>query len=106
MVSRAQIGALMQQPWPGNLRELHNAADRFILGISDEPFNVAPDSEIEALGFGLSDQVSRFERALIEAELRKHNGDVPAASDALGVPMKTLYDKLHRLKISSEKHRV
>jgi two-component system C4-dicarboxylate transport response regulator DctD len=106
MVSRAQIGALMQQPWRGNLRELHNAADRFVLGISDEPFNVAPDSKIEALGFGLSDQVSRFERALIETELRKHNGDVPAASDALGVPMKTLYDKLHRLKISSEKHRV
>jgi two-component system, NtrC family, C4-dicarboxylate transport response regulator DctD len=55
---------------------------------------------------GLSDQVLRFERALIEAELRKHNGDVIAASDALSVPIKTLYDKVHRLKISSEKHRV
>jgi DNA-binding NtrC family response regulator len=76
------------------------------IGNSIEPFSVALDGELEALGVHLPGQISRFERALIEAELRKHDGDVPAASDALGVPMKTLYDKLHRLKISSTKHRV
>jgi two-component system C4-dicarboxylate transport response regulator DctD len=97
MVSRTHIGALMEQPWPGNLRELHNAADRFVLGISDEPFNLMPDSKAEPRP--LSDQVLRFERGLIEAELRKHAGDVLAASNALGLPMKTMYDKLHRLKI-------
>jgi DNA-binding NtrC family response regulator len=41
----------------------------------------------------------RFERSLIAAELRRHKGSVPATSDALGVPIKTLYDKLRRLKI-------
>jgi DNA-binding NtrC family response regulator len=27
---------MMSFHWPGNLRELHNAADRFVLGLSDE----------------------------------------------------------------------
>jgi two-component system C4-dicarboxylate transport response regulator DctD len=103
LVNRAYIGKLMAQPWPGNLRELHNAASRFVLGV-DEPFSVMPEGETDSLG--LSDQVSRFERALIAAELCKHDGDVLAASETLRIPTKTLYDKLHRLKISWEKHQV
>jgi two-component system C4-dicarboxylate transport response regulator DctD len=103
LVNRAYIGKLMAQAWPGNLRELHNAASRFVLGI-DEPFDVMTNGETELPS--LSDQVLRFERALIVAELRKHDGDVLAASETLRIPIKTLYDKLHRLKISWEKHQV
>ena len=100
IVSRAQIGALMERSWAGNLRELHNAADRFVLGIPDEPLESQADSEPGPQG--LADQVARFERALITAELRRHRGNVLSASNALGVPAKTLYDKLRRLKISSD----
>jgi two-component system, NtrC family, C4-dicarboxylate transport response regulator DctD len=103
MVSRPQIGALMEHSWPGNLRELHNAADRFVLGISEEPFESQADGEPGQQG--LADQAARFERALIIAQLRRNKGNVLAASDALGVPAKTLYDKLRRLKISSDKSR-
>ena len=95
MASRSQIGALMSHSWPGNLRELHNAADRFVLGIADEPFEARTEGDANGLG----DQVARFERSLIAAELRRHKGSVPTTSDALGVPVKTLYDKLRRLKI-------
>jgi len=99
IVSRTQIGALMRFQWPGNLRELHNAADRFVLGLSDE-----------ALGLGtveepLTDQIRHFERALIEAELRKNMGDVLATSEMLSVPIKTLYDKMQRHSISSEMYK-
>jgi two-component system C4-dicarboxylate transport response regulator DctD len=103
MVSRAHIGALMAHAWPGNLRELHNAADRFVLGISDEPLSARSDSEPSAQS--LTDQAARFERALIAAELRRHRGNVLAASDVLGVPIKTLYDKMRRLNISPDKPR-
>jgi two-component system C4-dicarboxylate transport response regulator DctD len=104
MASRAQIGALMEHSWPGNLRELHNAADRFVLGIfDDEPSKSQAGGEPGPQG--LAEQVARFERALITAELGRHRGNVLSASDALGLPAKTLYDKLRRLKISSDKCR-
>ena len=99
IVSRAQIGSLMSSPWPGNLRELHNAADRFVLGLSDETLGRTPAEE------PLTDHVRNFERALIQAELHKSKGDVFAASELLQVPIKTLYDKMHRYGISPEKHR-
>jgi two-component system C4-dicarboxylate transport response regulator DctD len=99
IVSRSQIGALMSFHWPGNLRELHNAADRFVLGLSDETLGPVPAEE------PLADQVRHFERALIRAELLKNKGDVLAASELLRVPIKTLYDKMQRHGISLEKHR-
>jgi two-component system, NtrC family, C4-dicarboxylate transport response regulator DctD len=99
IVSRSQIGALMSFHWPGNLRELHNAADRFVLGLSDETLGLAPAEE------PLADQVRHFERALIQAELLKNKGDVLAASELLRLPIKTLYDKMQRHGISLEKHR-
>jgi two-component system C4-dicarboxylate transport response regulator DctD len=99
IVSRSQIGALMSFHWPGNLRELHNAADRFVLGLSDE--TLRPEQAEEPL----AEQVRHFERALIQAELLKNKGDVLAASELLRVPIKTLYDKMHRHGISLEKHR-
>jgi two-component system, NtrC family, C4-dicarboxylate transport response regulator DctD len=99
IVSRSQVGALMSFHWPGNLRELHNAADRFVLGLSDETLGPVPAEE------PLADQVRHFERALIQAELLKNKGDVLAASELLRIPIKTLYDKMQRHSISLEKHR-
>jgi two-component system, NtrC family, C4-dicarboxylate transport response regulator DctD len=99
IVSRAQIGALMSFHWPGNLRELHNAADRFVLGISDEALGLVPHEE------PLADQVRHFERALIQSELQKNKGDVLTTSETLRVPIKTLYDKMQRHDISLERHR-
>ena len=99
IVSRSQIGALMSFHWPGNLRELHNAADRFVLGLSDEPLGLVPGEE------PLAEQVRHFERALIQSELQKNKGDVLTTSETLRVPIKTLYDKMQRHSISLEKHR-
>jgi two-component system, NtrC family, C4-dicarboxylate transport response regulator DctD len=99
IVGRSQVGALMSFHWPGNLRELHNAADRFVLGLSDETLGPVPAEE------PLADQVRHFERALIQAELLKNKGDVLAASELLRIPIKTLYDKMQRHSISLEKHR-
>jgi two-component system C4-dicarboxylate transport response regulator DctD len=99
IVSRAQIGALMSFHWPGNLRELHNAADRFVLGLFDEALGLVPAEE------PLADQIRHFERALIQAELQKNKGDVLTTSEMLSVPIKTLYDKMQRHSIFSEKYR-
>ncbi|MBL8483794.1 MAG: sigma-54-dependent Fis family transcriptional regulator, partial [Rhodocyclaceae bacterium] len=90
----AQMHELLAYPWPGNVRELRNVADRFVLGLLDEQFKLSKTHSPEAKNF--SEQVDRFERALIQAELRRQNGLASAAADALGLPKKTLYDKMRR----------
>jgi two-component system, NtrC family, C4-dicarboxylate transport response regulator DctD len=103
MVSSAQLSELMAYSWPGNVRELHNVADRFVLGLLGEQFKLLKAMQPQART--LADQVAQFERALIEEMLRRHRGNASAASEALGLPKKTFYDKLHRLKLAAEDFR-
>ncbi len=44
----------------------------------------------------LATQMEMVEKLLIEAELTHHGGRVAAVAEALGLPRKTLYDKLKR----------
>ena len=83
---------LMSRPWPGNVRELQNAAERFVLAGRQQ----AP----AAAGAPLGDQVSRFGRSLIEHELARHGGSVKATYLALGIPRKTLYEKMRKYGLS------
>jgi two-component system C4-dicarboxylate transport response regulator DctD len=101
LISTELLGSLMAQRWSGNVRELHNIADRFVLGLLDD--TLAPS------GIGreasLAGQVDAFERALIEDALRRHGGNIVAVADSLHLPKKTLYDKLKRFEISIEQFR-
>jgi two-component system, NtrC family, C4-dicarboxylate transport response regulator DctD len=49
--------------------------------------------------------VDRFERRLIRDELLVAGGDVRAAAEALGLPRKTLYDKLTRHGLNPAEYR-
>ncbi|WGF87735.1 sigma-54-dependent transcriptional regulator [Marinivivus vitaminiproducens] len=97
------MSRLMAHGWPGNVRELRNVADRLVLGVLGPPF-AAGDARPDAPA-GLADQVEAFERSVIVETLRRQDGSVGAASDALGVPRKTLYDKLKRHGISADDYR-
>ncbi|MET0207910.1 MAG: sigma-54 dependent transcriptional regulator, partial [Burkholderiaceae bacterium] len=84
---------LMAHDWPGNVREIRNAADRFVLALEDLDGNAALQAVPD---LGLARQMEMVEKALIEQALRRAQGKVPAAMELLGTPRKTLYDKLHR----------
>jgi two-component system C4-dicarboxylate transport response regulator DctD len=90
---------LMAHSWPGNVRELRNAADRFVLGLSLEDA-MAPDASLPDRP--LDEQVAMFERHLIESALIQSNGRAAVASERLGLPRKTLYDKMKRLGLSTD----
>lgn len=94
---------LMSQDWPGNVRELKNAADRFVLGLMDSP-RVDADSANKLAG-SLPERVDAFERSLIAEALQQQRGQVAEASEALGVPRKTLYDKLKKYALNAESFR-
>ena len=87
------LAALMTHAWPGNVRELRNAADRFVLGVLDETLRFdRQDTSKKSLPAIVED----FERGLILEALRASKGDVAKASEAIGIPKKTLYDKMRR----------
>jgi two-component system C4-dicarboxylate transport response regulator DctD len=90
---------LLRHSWPGNVRELQNAAERFALGLELE-LEGAAQQQLPPSSGGLSEQVEAFERALIAAELTRPHGSVRSLAEALGVPRKTLHDKLRKHGLS------
>lgn len=53
----------------------------------------------------LSAQLEALECHLIETALAAHQGHVPSAAEQLGLPRKTLYDKIKRLRVDASKFR-
>ena len=102
----AQRSALLRHGWPGNVRELQNAAERFALGLDlalDTPGDL-PTEPLEADIHGpLNAQVEAFERQVISAEIARGHASLRSLAEALGIPRKTLHDKLrkHGLSVGS-----
>ena len=53
-------------------------------------------SAVEVISGGLSEQVENFEKSLIAAELARAHSSVRSLAEALGIPRKTLHDKLRK----------
>ena len=82
---------LMALDWPGNIRELRNAAECHALGIGrDAP--AAGGGEPQSL----TETVDNYERLLIAAEFTRQQGNVARTSEALKVARTTLHDKLKK----------
>ena len=104
----AQRALLLRHNWPGNVRELQNVAERFALGLElalDDSADGQPSASNGVPG-GLSEQVEHFEKSLIAAELERSHSSMRSLAEALGVPRKTLHDKLrkHGLSFDSASH--
>lgn len=97
------MAALMAHPWRGNVRELKNTAERYVLlagsGRNLESLLHSKDgnyANVAAATASLSDQVDRFERAAILQALKSHGGNIQAVCDALDIPRRTLNQKMLR----------
>jgi two-component system C4-dicarboxylate transport response regulator DctD len=93
-----QLQGLMMADWPGNVRELRNAAERYVLlgdacGYDIEQMMSADSGQPPMT---LPEQIECFERALIEQQLKAHDGSIKDTMVALGLPRKTLYDKMKK----------
>ncbi len=102
VVSTSQMHRLMAHSWRGNVRELRNIADRFVLGIPGKEDSIIQQPIQDA---PLAEQVRHFERALIEVELRKHRGNVNPICEALGLPKQTLYHKMQKYQLVAEEYK-
>ena len=87
---------LVSHAWPGNIRELKNFAERVAVGL---PFADMSQGSADEEPLTLAKLLERAERDALVKALRLASGNVSDAADILGIPAKTLYDKLARLSI-------
>ncbi len=95
------ITKLKSYPWPGNVRELQNAVERFKI-LCDPPL-VTVDEVVKHLNFGqeAASQPETFDLSLLEKHhifhvLSHFEGNKTKAAQAMGITVKTLYNKLAR----------
>ncbi|QJQ96810.1 MULTISPECIES: sigma-54 dependent transcriptional regulator [Halomonadaceae] len=107
-VDSAGIAVLLAHDWPGNVRELRNLAERYVL------LGAACDYRLDALLEGidpcpgdmaLPQQVELFEKSLISQSLASHRGRIQEVCEHLGLPRKTLYDKLKKYALKADDYR-
>jgi DNA-binding NtrC family response regulator len=99
------LQVLRSYPWPGNVRELGNVIERAVL--------MARGAFITASDLRLDMQVSTApgieamsledaERLLIRTALRRADGNVNAAAEALGLSRSAMYRRLEKLGIRTD----
>lgn len=93
-----RMQALVAHHWPGNVRELRNLAERYVLLGEACDFDLGSDGVPTAVESVLSlpQRVENFEKMLIQNELERHAGSIKETLNTLGVPRKTLYDKMRK----------
>ena len=80
------------------MRELKASAEAFALGLFEMEGSRVPTSGPQAL----ADRVSEFEAREISAVLDVHGGNTLRAAETLGLPRRTLNDKMRRYGIASD----
>ncbi|HEY7354351.1 MAG TPA: sigma-54 dependent transcriptional regulator [Terriglobales bacterium] len=110
------IAELQNYSWPGNVRELRNMVERLMLLASgaevdlDTVRAVLTPADLgganSAISSGtLADRVSKFEREVILAELKRAGFHMTNAAKVLGLERSHLYKKAEQLGIDLQKER-
>lgn len=102
-VSAQEAAQLLQAPWPGNVRQLINVAERAVLqnrrGTGTIASLLMAESEegeptMTTEGKPLKEFVEAFERMLIDNTMRRHKGSIVAVMEELCLPRRTLNEKM------------
>jgi len=108
-VSAQEAAQLLQAPWPGNIRQLVNVAERAVLQnrrgtgtISSLLMADSDESEpgMTTEGKPLKEYVEAFERMLIDNTMRRHKGSIVNVMDELCLPRRTLNEKMAKYNLS------
>jgi two-component system response regulator HydG len=94
---------MMAYDWPGNIRELQNVCERLqilceghTIMVSDIPENIQnPDIKDETGDYDPAITLGELEKRYILKALSHFDGNKTQAAQALGITIKTLYNKLH-----------
>ncbi len=95
--------ALVKYDWPGNIRELQNLCERLqiladghTIQVSDLPETILkPENKLVIGQYDPTLTLHELERRYIVEALKHFDGNKTQAANALGITIKTLYNKLH-----------
>ncbi len=102
-VSAQEAAQLLQAPWPGNVRQLINVAERAVLQSRRGSGTIASllmsdHEEMQPVmtteGKPLKEYVEAFERMLIDNTMRRHKGSIASVMEELCLPRRTLNEKM------------
>ncbi|HMQ94331.1 MAG TPA: sigma-54 dependent transcriptional regulator [Amaricoccus sp.] len=102
---------LVQAPWPGNIRQLINLAERAVLQARRGETNISAlliddgfDGPVMAVDAEkpLKEHVDAFEKMLIDHALRRNQGSVAAVMTELALPRRTLNEKMAKYGLSRQ----
>lgn len=102
-VSAQEAAQLLQAPWPGNVRQLINIAERAVLQSRRGSGTItsllmADHDEMQPVmtteGKPLKEYVEAFERMLIDNTMRRHKGSIASVMEELCLPRRTLNEKM------------
>lgn len=106
--------ALLNYPWPGNIRELKHAVERACI-LARGPLLEAEDFFNEGMAnatdnqppvsASLADYLMACERDYLLMMLERHGNHMTRAAEALGITRKTLWEKMRRLGIKDDGRR-
>jgi DNA-binding NtrC family response regulator len=97
--SPAAMQQLMQYPWPGNVRELEHTIERAVLlcrGSEIEPANLAIASARPSEVSFDNMSIDAVEALLIRKVLRRCDGNISQAAEALGLSRAALYRRIEK----------
>lgn len=94
--------ALKKRVWPGNIREVKAMAEAHALGLFDPKAETGADSLSLAAEGTLAERTAAFEAREIAAVLDRHRGNTLRAAETLGLPRRTLNDKMRRYGLKSD----
>ena len=102
-VTAQEAAQLLQAPWPGNVRQLINVAERAVLQNRRGTGSIASllmseneeaDQTMTTEGKPLKEYVESFEKMLIDNTMRRHRGSITAVMEELCLPRRTLNEKM------------
>jgi len=100
--SPAAMQQMMQYAWPGNVRELEHTVERAILlcrGEQIEPVNLAIASARSSTQSFENMSIDEVDALLIRKVLRRCDGNISQAAEALGLSRAALYRRIEKYAI-------
>jgi DNA-binding NtrC family response regulator len=110
IITAIEAAQLLQAPWPGNVRQLINLAEKAILQnfksdgsltkLLMEEINVTTQKSEEVNGKPLKEHVEAFEKMLIDNTMKRNKGSITSVMKELGLPRRTLNEKMAKYQLS------
>lgn len=100
------LQSLMHKEWNGNIRELANMAEMYVIGLLTP---AAPTNKIAITNKenrSLEEQLAMYEKKLIEDALIAYQGRVNDAAISLNIPRKTLYLRMKKYGLDKKHYKI